>query len=205
MKPLYTLSFLMLALLVVTASPTSLPKLNETKVGVPLQFSDNKSALTPVFGKGTSNTTDDEEIPQRVDVRCRYQKVRWRPGDNNYIIYKIFMAPHDQVFPHWCDTMEGLIRSQCRHMKGESLLPPDAIRWRRCDLDSTDEVGGGRGYTASFELRQWDENRFDQDNDLYNVKCMLNAIQWAANGSFVDWFYKDKCYQIKRLKYRLSY
>jgi hypothetical protein len=204
----------MLALLVTVAMASSAilddANITDIKVGVPLQFEENMRNITTVLEnepdtRVANTTTDDQDIPRRVDVRCRYQKVRWRPSENDYIIYKIFMNPHEKLFPRWCENIESVIRSQCRTSTGEYLLPPDAIRWQRCDVDSTDDVDGWRGYTASFELRQWDKEKFGKANDRHNVNCILNAINWAADGSIVDYFYEDKCFQIKRARYRLSY
>lgn len=144
----------------------------------------------------------ENPIP-RVDVRCRYQRMTWLRKKKNMVTYQIFMAPHRLQFPDWCQNIQRIVLSQCLKSEAKSMLRPEDINWKRCDLDSTDKVDGWEGYTAAFDMPQWGD-KFTEENEKANVNCILNAIQWAARGSIVHYFYDEKCYHIRRKKYRLD-
>ncbi|CAM1505021.1 Fc.00g106580.m01.CDS01 [Cosmosporella sp. VM-42] len=144
-------------------------------------------------GKDDNNTTRLGPIPQRVDVRCRWERVK---SDKNDIMrWYIWMSPNGNDFPNWCRNLEVGIRNSCRNKEGQLLQgndpkdKKDKLLWTRCDLNATDDFLDGPGWVAAFTFVDWNKA---EDNGLHagvsvGEKCVEGSIRHAVAGAKIDW------------------
>lgn len=142
------------------------------------------------------------EKPTRVDIRCQWQEQK--KNKKKFIAFKVFVAPYEADFPNWCKKLETALRVNCRDDEGH-VLEEWKIKWKRCDLQSTDVRSGLQGRTAFWEIHHKNKGNKFFGGDLANRQCSENAITFATPGVVYEWMNGKGCVQMHKNEGKLNH
>lgn len=142
------------------------------------------------------------EKPARADIRCQWQEQK--KNKKKFIAFKVFLAPYEADFPDWCKKLETALRVNCRDDEGH-VLEESKIKWKRCDLQSTDVRSGLQGRTAFWEIHHKNKGNKFFGGDLANRQCSENAITFATPGVVYEWMNGKGCVQTLKNEGKLNH
>jgi hypothetical protein len=120
-------------------------------------------------------------------------------------VYRIFVDPKNGVFNGFCNHLEASLRLFPHNKNGVRLLE-DEMKFRRCDLDSEDDLSGALGWVASFTMSSWPgEEEINANNELAVTNAITAAMELSHPGTVIDWMEQVGCYKARGLPPRIDY
>lgn len=135
------------------------------------------------------------EKATRADIRCQFQEQG--PRGKKFFAYKVFVAPYEADLPNWCRKLESALRVNCRDKDGH-VLDDGKIKFKRCDLQSTDVRSGLEGRMAYWEIHHKNKPHKRWGGDVANKQCSENAITFATPGVIYEWMNGKGCVKMPK-------